>query len=706
VDDDDMKNWKFVFEIICNRSDAEQLKTHNAFRRNRLAGQSVNNKNKGQMHGTQHQQQQNQHWQINNTQKNELSLKYLMSLEKEPVAKSEFESSISGSILTVMAEKFWKRKFEHSTDEMEEFFIEKIEISLPSDICTVQSDLNASVATTSAAGGASNTAYSGNTGAANSVGNSNNAGTINGNNMSQLHSQLNVLNIAFPLSKYQPWIVVTPRIHEPLSRVEIRTKLNKLLVPTQLVQLENLRTSHRFGILLISEQLLSKLTQSAQLSSQQSSALILSPTASQSASTTTSNIHSSMLSNSASNNGSVLHPPTAIASNAAATAVTEYPDLLSLRAMTRYLIVVTDNDVDRSDLTAQYHIDVDRAIFSKTSLVDLFETVMSVYHDLRHDFDMSNAPSNTLNASPHSNNVNNPNNNANTNNSNTVNMDLEKLEDNVVTSGELLVECVSKIRRLLRKSGRIQEHDADDGILHDCLHNLRNPKTWENNSNIKTANTNPNANAGGDSSGRSAVLQYIEDPRRRRQAELTLEFVPRLFAVQEVLNASSSSRRIDWQDVRSKLHDLQALASNKGLWKLEIWLRTLKEVVSILINKWPQDSSTTSGPVKKASSSSNSSSSSSSSASQKRSMEDVVEDFEESDVEEKQATSKRKNSSSGTHKKSKSSSSASKNHRSSASATGNTTTVNAESSIEEEVLQHVRQLLAAAQLIVLHHPIF
>jgi hypothetical protein len=328
--DDDGKDWKLIFEIVSLLGNDADYKRDGILRRN------SRNKASNSLHG----------WAAGQAAiKNDISLKYPLSLEKEPVAKSDFESTISGSILTVIAEKLWQHKFEHSTDETEEFFVEKIEISLPNDICTVQSDLNSSAV---GGGGSAGTGVSaaemkdnhdvsatGGDGAGasgfpdkktDSVGNDGGSYAVAAAASPESLAQLNV---AFPASKYQPWIIITQRIPESITRMEIRSKLNKLLVPTQLVSLQNIRNVHRFGIVLISEQLLGKLA------------------------------------------------------HAARDEAADYPDLLSirdLRAMARYLIVVCDHDHEKSELSQSFGIDVDRTIKSKATLNELFDSILVSAH--------------------------------------------------------------------------------------------------------------------------------------------------------------------------------------------------------------------------------------------------------------------------------------------------------------------------------------
>lgn len=326
--DDDGKDWKLVFEIVSLLGNDGDYKRDGILRRN------SRNKTSNSLHG----------WAAGQAAiKNDISLKYPLSLEKEPVAKSDFESTISGSILTVIAEKLWQHKFEHSTDETEEFFVEKIEISLPNDICTVQSDLNSSAVGGGSATGASAAEMKENhdvsTSGAGGDGSGANGGAVGGKNDATAHDggganavaasaspeSLAQLNIAFPASKYQPWIIITQRIPESIARMEIRSKLNKLLVPTQLVSLQNIRNVHRFGIVLISEQLLGKLA------------------------------------------------------HASRDEAADYPDLLSirdLRAMARYLIVVCDHDHEKSELSQSFGIDVDRTIKSKATLMELFDSIL------------------------------------------------------------------------------------------------------------------------------------------------------------------------------------------------------------------------------------------------------------------------------------------------------------------------------------------
>ncbi len=157
-----------------------------------------------------------------------------------------------------------------------------------------------------------------------------------------------------------------------------------------------------------------------------------------------------------------------------------------------------------------------------------------VYHDLRNEFDMT-TPFNSNNNN--SSNMNNTANNLNNKNAPHSPHSPTPLEDNSSNNNtemsESLIECVSRVRRLLLKSGALKEQESEDTILQDRLKLLRTPKTWENQhmnnnhanynngndnsvslfNNAATHSTDTNTNTS--RSRCASVLQLIDDPRKR-----------------------------------------------------------------------------------------------------------------------------------------------------------------------------------------------
>lgn len=130
---------------------------------------------------------------------------------------------------------------------------------------------------------------------------------------------------------------------------------------------------------------------------------------------------------------------------------------------------------------------------------------------------------------------------------------------NGMDSTDQLLECTVRIRRWLQKK-TIQENDPEDVILQDAITNikaqardLQNAPPWWNPA-IDAANASHN---GSKNYRCAAVLQSIEDVRRRLQAEIAMEFLPKFAMIQDMLNQPPQS--IDWHELGTKLQDVQAL---------------------------------------------------------------------------------------------------------------------------------------------------
>jgi hypothetical protein len=198
------------------------------------------------------------------------------------------------------------------------------------------------------------------------------------------------------VSSYQPWVFITQRIPESPSRLELRSKLNKLLVPIELVPIENLslrNNNTNFNVVFISEQLVMSIMKSVI----PTASTPLSRMRDESPSTTDSSESNRILSssdNSTKSNSDNNFNNTAFAAAANISSLTSsrannhnigLQQLVQLKDMAAYLVVITDRPTTLRDIQINYPLfNIRKTIYSeKASIQYLFSFVQEVCTDLR-----------------------------------------------------------------------------------------------------------------------------------------------------------------------------------------------------------------------------------------------------------------------------------------------------------------------------------